>query len=89
MKMKPTYRDAPDVGKGQLKIECIGVVLFYFCSYFHNTENIRFSQPRFEIELYDIKKKTVKNNNLAVICDKSAVEMKFPKKYKLTPLLSR
>jgi hypothetical protein len=66
------YRDAPDVGEGRPKIECIGVVQFYFCFYFHNTENIRFSQPGLEIKLYDIKEKTVKNNNLAVICDKMA-----------------
>jgi hypothetical protein len=39
------YERAPDVGEGRPKIECIGVVLFYFRSYFHNTENIRFSQP--------------------------------------------
>jgi hypothetical protein len=39
------YRDAPYVGEGRPKIECIGVVQFYFRSYFHNTENIRFSQP--------------------------------------------
>jgi hypothetical protein len=31
------------------------VVEFYFCSYFHNTKNIRFSQRGLEVELYDIK----------------------------------
>jgi hypothetical protein len=63
------YRDAPDVGEGRPKIECIGVVQFYFCFYFHNTENIRFSQPGLEIKFYDIKENTVKNT---VIYDKMA-----------------
>jgi hypothetical protein len=57
------YRDAPDVGEGRPKIECIGVVQFITqkISDFHNRE------------LYDKKKETVKNNNLAVICDKMAI----------------